>query len=222
MSILTSETRNVDSFQRISLHATGHLDIRPGDQQSLTIEAHPDVLTEISTEVRNGELVIRRRKYGLRSLFTPAGPINYYVTVTDLHAIHVSGAASVIAARLATEEMDLGISGAATLNIELVGQRLRATISGAGIAHLAGQVSDQNLSISGSGAIEAAELASETCRIGISGAGRATVNVSERLDATISGSGTVKYLGRPVLRQQISGAGRVRSIQIPEPVLQGG
>ena len=68
------------------------------------------------------------------------------------------------------------------------------------------------ISISGSGNIDALDLASQVAEIRISGSGSIRVNVQQNLDVRISGSGSVKYRGQPQISQSISGSGSVKSV----------
>ncbi len=210
MSDLVTETRDLGNFSQISLGGIGHLVIEPGDHESVTVEAQADLLPQIVTEVSDGRLDIRlKSRFIDRRWFNSIGPINYYVTVKDLDAISVSGAAKVTGSRLCAEHMDLHISGAAKAKLDLTVSELDTRISGAGKLVLAGDAGRQELTISGAGKYQAKELASREAQITISGTGKSTVDVSERLDVTISGCGKVEWLGEPTIRKRVSGVGKV-------------
>ena len=184
---VTSESRDVSGFDEVELVGIGNLSIQQTGSESLTVEAEEDVLPEIRTEVVDGRLIIGPEP---GTTLNTTGPINYTLTVEDLNALNLSGAGSIDAQDISTDN-------------------LAVTISGAGAVTAAGEAESQDVRISGVGSYQAGELESQEAQIDITGAGSAIVNVSDELDATISGSGAVQYIGDPTVNQDVSGAGRV-------------
>ncbi len=212
--VLNTEPRDVQDIKRIALSGIGNLIIEPGDQEALIVEADPELLANIITEVRDGTLVLQLKPPDFISWFKRRnlGPINYYLTVKEIDALDVSGAGKIEGSNLITERMKLSVSGAGKIKLGLQVDHLRTKISGAGKVQLAGKADDQRLSISGAGKYTAQELSSKECKVSISGAGKAQVNASEKLQVRISGAGKVAYLGAPTLSKSISGAGSVRHV----------
>ena len=64
----------------------------------------------------------------------------------------------------------------------------------------------------GSGDVDAGELACADAEVRISGQGNATLRVRDRLDVRVSGVGQVRYHGDPTVTQRISGAGSVTQV----------
>jgi hypothetical protein len=88
-----------------------------------------------------------------------------------------------------------------------------ARISGSGDLWLAGQTGREEITISGSGKVDATELDSDRAKIQISGSGSAKVKTRIELAVQISGSGKVSYLGDPrSITQKVSGAGRIEKL----------
>ena len=81
---------------------------------------------------------------------------------------------------------------------------------GSGRIKLAGQVDDLNVSVSGSGSFDGADLIARRVRVSVSGSGRVRANVAEELEAEVSGSGRIEYLGDPKVKSEVSGSGSVR------------
>ncbi len=212
MSNLVTETRDLSDFNRISLRGVGNLFIEPGDQESFRVEAGSDVLPYIVTKVQDGKLDIRLKRRIFMPLLRSMGSINYYVTVKELNALEVSGAGKVTGSRLCADRLDLRISGAGKVKLDIIVTELDTRISGAGNLCLAGEAVRQSLAISGAGNYSASELSSKEGRISISGSGKSTVQASDRLDVRISGAGKVAYMGDPEISKRISGAGKVKKI----------
>jgi hypothetical protein len=187
---LTEESRNVSGFEEVELRGVGNLSIEQTGSESLSVEAEEDVISKLETEVVNNRLII-----GLKPNTTirTTEPINYELTVEDLHALEVSGSANVEAQGIRTD-------------------RLAVTIGGAGSVKIGGEADEQEVSISGSGDYRAEDLESKEVKIAVMGAGSTIVNASEELDARISGVGSVEYTGDPTVRRDVSGVGRVSKL----------
>lgn len=207
-----SENRDVAGFDRVSLTGTGHLTIEPGDRESLRIEADSEMMADITTTVRDGKLTIGRRWGGLRSVFGSSRSPSFFLTVKELNAIAVAGAGKVTGSGLCADHLDLHVSGAADMDLDLRVTELITKVAGSGKLRLSGHAEKQKLVVSGTARYLAGELRSRECVVRIAGSGSGTVNVSEQLDVKIGGVGKVSYIGNPEVRQRISGVGSVKKI----------
>lgn len=184
---VTSESRDVRSFDEVELRGVGNLSIRQTGSESLTVEAEENVLPKIGTEVENDRLIIGPEP---NTSVQTNDPINYVLTVKDLHALKLSGAGNIDAEDIGTDKLGINISGS-------------------GAVQISGRADSQEVEISGAGAYRAEDLESKEAKIGVSGSGSAIVNASEALDAKVSGAGSVEYIGDPTIEKDVSGAGRV-------------
>ena len=80
---------------------------------------------------------------------------------------------------------------------DLVVNQLSAKITGSGDIDIAGQGNDANLSVLGSGDIDAYQFQSNTVQVSIMGSGDVKCNVQQSLKSDIMGSGSVYYKGNP-------------------------
>lgn len=207
---VATDNRSVSNFNAVTLAGFGELTITQGDSEALTIEAEDNFLPYITTEVRNNTLTI-----GFQSGVTPrpTKPLRFDLKLKTLNAFSLSGAGNVQADALKGDQLALTLSGAGNLdfkNVQATG--LTTTISGAGNANVAGQVTDQTVTLSGLGSYRAAELKSNTARVSVNGAGSATVWASESLNVSITGAGSVEYYGSPTLTKNITGVGTTKSL----------
>ncbi len=210
---ITSQTREVHQFDGVELRGTGTIHITQGPEPALVIEAEPDTLDKIVTDVEGNTLVIRFKWFDALLAFKGLGPIDIRVTTPNLRALRINGSGTVIGETpLATDRLFIGVSGSGKIAMELVAEELRANISGSGDLKLRGAVKRQEIQISGGGDIEAADLHTEDTDIQIAGSGRARLFATERLDVTISGSGKVEYAGGAAVSQRISGSGSITQL----------
>jgi hypothetical protein len=184
---VASESRDVSGFDEVELRGVGNLSIEQTGGESLTVEAEEDILPKLMTEVVNGRLIIGPEP---GTTVRADEQINYELTVENLNALEVSGAASVEADGIDTD-------------------RLAVTVGGAGTITTGGDADEQEVSVSGSGVYRAEDLESREAKISVAGAGSAVVNASEGLEADVSGAGSVEYVGDPTVERDVSGAGRI-------------
>lgn len=182
-----TEERQVRDFSAISLNGFGKLIIEQTGTESLSITADDNILPLITSEVRNGTLYLGFKE---ERMVNNVSDITFRVTINDLEAIDLSGAGSVEATNINTDQ-------------------LRITSSGAGDVNIAGTTEKQEVELSGVGRYNGEDLVSKEATVETSGAGNAVVQVSDSLDANISGAGSVTYIGDPQVKQVISGAGSV-------------
>jgi len=190
---VVSESRNVNGFDHLSFEGFGKMFISQGDEEALRIEAEDNILPLITTEVRNGTLFVAVKDLPVGSPIwgrniQPTKPVNFYLITTGLNQLDLSGAGIIEASDLDSDQLVVNISGAG----EII---------------LSGQVTSQDVILSGAGAYNAQRLESESVDLSISGAGGAMVWAKDHLDVTISGIGSVSYFGNPEIRQNISGLG---------------
>jgi hypothetical protein len=182
------ENRDVRGFTGVQLSSFGDLQIDQTGTESLSIEAAPDVLPLLTSEVSGGVLHL-----GLApgSTVKTTKPVIYHLTVATLDSITVAGAGDVTASNLQTD-------------------RLTVDIGGAGRISLAGTVGSQAVTISGTGSYDGENLQSDTADVTVDGAAKAVVRVSTRLNATVDGVGSIRYIGNPQVTQNIDGVGSVK------------
>ena len=111
---------------------------------------------------------------------------------------------------LKSEELEINLTGAGAIELELEAAKIKINLSGAGVIKLLGQTDLQEVKISGAGGFMASELISKECDITLSGLGGAEINASEKLNATITGVGGIVYSGNPkIIEKQVSGFGKI-------------
>lgn len=207
---VVTEQRQVSDFDEVALRGIGNLYLKQGDEESLTIEAEDNIIPAIRTEVHGRRLEIGHERGAWRNI-RPTKPLNFYLTVKELHEVELSGSGSIEAEMLRTDSLTVSISGSGDARIEQIeGDELATRISGSGSLRAAGRVTRQTITISGSGDYRADDLVTETCSVTVSGSGHADLRVAEKLDVVISGAGSIRYIGSPSIHKVVSGSGRIR------------
>jgi hypothetical protein len=202
------EVREIRDVREVSLEGVGTLIIEQGDTESLTIEAEPKVLERIATEVQEGRLTIQPDRS-----FNTREPITYFLTITQLSGIELSGAGRVEAAQLSADQLRINGNGAGAVVIDgLTANTLDVTAAGNVQAELAGTVDSQTVSVSDAAQYAAANLDSRVASVTASGASQVTVSVTESLEAHVSGAAQVEYIGDPAVTEDLSGVGSLSNV----------
>lgn len=204
------ESRDVGSFDEISLGTHADLYLTIGSKTSVELVGDEDDIDEIETEVVNGSLRIRNEsRWGWN---WSSDKVKIYITVPEIKAISVSGSGNIYGeSTIKADDLELSISGSGNIELDIEATEASMTISGSGNAELEGSVKDLTLRISGSGSIEAESLRAEDAEVRISGSGSVEIYASESLEARIAGSGSVYYYGDPKqVDSSSAGSGKVK------------
>lgn len=203
------QKREVKNFTALSVSNAFEVEISVGSTESLEIEAEDRYINDIVTEVRGGTLVIRMNdsRDNRRMRETP----KVFLTVKSLDRINTSGAAAIKTRDiLKGRKLDLELSGASVLNIEMEVEQLYIEASGACVIKVEGEAKEQVVKTSGATVYSAYDLESENADIRVSGAGSANVYVTGKLDVHASGASSVRYKGGASVSLDSSGASSIR------------
>lgn len=182
-----TETRSVSGFSRVALDGVGRLTITQTGVESLSITADDNILPYIDSTV-TGDTLHLGPKPGVAVV--NVARLDYRLTVKNLSALSVSGAAAVAASGINTTSLTVSLGGAGDFTV-------------------AGRADSQDVELSGAASYKARDFATKSATVRVSGAGSATVAVSDRLDAHITGVGSITYYGNPNVIRDISGVGTI-------------
>jgi hypothetical protein len=209
---IISEERTVSNFRDLEVHGAFDVYLSQGDLKPVRIETDENLVPYVEIIQEGDKLVLRNRdNYNL----DPSKKLIVHVMAPVYENIEVSGASNVIGQNKINndEDLDLDISGAGDIKLEVDAPDIDIKISGSGKAILEGETRKLDLKISGAGSARCFKLLSEITSVDISGAGNAEVFASDQLDAHVSGAGNVKYKGgAKKIKQEVSGAGTVKAV----------
>lgn len=191
--VCKTETRELDSFDKISLMETGTINVTFGPTQSVSVTTDDNLLQVIETTVENGELKI----HPTISINPKIYPV-FDIVLPELAAVEIAGSASVNVVNLDAESFDLELNGACA-------------------AIMSGTV--QNLSVELNGACRAKlkQLESVDATVEINGTGSAEVFASQSIDASASGFATITCYGNPPdVKKEANGVSKVEIVDLVE------
>jgi len=220
-TMFASETRKVCGFEQVSLHSQheNEITIVQGEEEGLTIEAPPEILRRISSQVHQGRLRIElegslsEKISDALSTSLSRPRIKYHLAVKELRELELYAIATVEAPQLSSPQFTLRIKGIVDINIgRLTAERLSIDFNGPGRVKIAGTVVEQDVEVLGPGQYLAPNLASCRARLLLHGMGQARVWVEDLLEAEVRGPGGVTYSGHPKVKQHTSPIGFVTRV----------
>ncbi len=209
---ITTESRQVGSFSGVNVSSDIDVYIKQDSIASVKIETDENLLEFVHITIDDGILEIEEEDgFNLRS----AKGIKVYVSGPSFKSFEVSGASNIYGENKITgnNEIDIQISGAGSLKMELNAPAIRAELSGASHLGLKGETKNLRLDGSGASSIDCFDLMSEETQVDLSGASNADVYASVKLVANVSGASDVKYIGNAAVTQDVSGAGSVKKVK---------
>lgn len=206
-----TETRAVEGVRAVELSTSGDLTIEHGDEPSLTVTAGEDVLPRLTSEVRDGVLLLGTEGGGGWG-WGGTGPIQYHLVVSELDAVAVRGSGDVDARAVPGPRLAVSVQGSGDVRVDDVdAEAVLVDIAGSGDVRLAGRTQAQRVVVEGSGEYSADDLLSQEVDVTVRGSGDVAVDVSRRLVASVSGSGSVTHTGGAQVSADVQGSGDVRA-----------
>jgi hypothetical protein len=134
--------------------------------------------------------------------------LSIILNVRTLKRLGLSGAASCqIQNTLICENLKIRMSGASELRGHIEAKNIDALLSGASKLDITGQCATLDLTLSGASDIRGYGFACDDLDANFSGASSGNLTVNNTLRATLSGASSLYYDGNPtILRQNLSGA----------------
>lgn len=204
--ILKSEPRVLPAFNGIDLRCSANVIVAQGDKQEVRVEADDNLLSKITTDVKNDELVI---DFALD--FRSKKGVNIYIVVPALCLVELTGSGTITSTgTFNCDFLNLRLAGSGLIKGRFDAKSLKVSLAGSGEVSLSGSVAESDLRISGSGNINARDLKMLSSVVTITGSGTSEIDVVNNLRVDISGSGNVYYVTEPAsLKTRITGSGAV-------------
>ncbi|MGJ9418854.1 head GIN domain-containing protein [Massilia sp. CMS3.1] len=206
---IVKQVRQVGNFNGLSLGLAGHVELRIGNTEGVTIEADDNLLPLIETVVEDGMLKIRANR---RNLNLKSASIRVVVQARSIERLALGGSGSIDADALRARKLDIDLGGSGSIKLKGVeSDAMAVSLGGSGDLQAArGTIGELTVSIGGSGDVDLGRVQANSASVTIAGSGEATVWPRNALSATIAGSGDVNYYGDPQVSKSTIGSGGVR------------
>ncbi len=203
---VVTEERDIGDFTGLKVSSGIDVVIRQGKEISLKLEADDNLHEVIITEVDGNTLKIYTRK-NIRK----ARSKKVFLVYEDLNTIRISSAGDVTGENtLHTDTLDIDLSSAGDLNLEVQAEKINCDISSSGDARLSGSTEVLVASLSSAGDLHAYELNTKKTEVSCSSAGDARVYATEEFNLRSSSAGSIYYKGDGrVVNSHTSSAGSI-------------
>lgn len=224
----TTKQFGITGFTEIQIGDAFRLEIIPSDTFSIAITAGDKVMEKLDVHKSGETLVIDIEGLWFNFHQSPEAVI----TMPVLEGLDMSGATRGIVRGFNSDiDLDLNLSGASSLEMDmetgrcemdisgasrvtgsLVAGNIDMDVSGASNVDLDGSGGDIQMSVSGASRFEMAGFQVEDADVGLSGASSGSLDIYGTLDAALSGASRFTYSGEPSLGDfNITGGSSINS-----------
>ncbi|RAI88408.1 head GIN domain-containing protein [Algoriphagus yeomjeoni] len=190
-----TETRTPGKFTGVSSEGSWDVIITIGDIDQVKLVSKGFDLSEVITEVDNGNLEIE-----LKDDDDDNRDFTVYVTIKKLETLGLAGSGNImVRSDVYADEFSIGQAGSGNVELEMLQTKsLNVGMSGTGDVVISkGKASDVNIGQVGSGDFKGIDLLCGDIKIGKAGSGDIHVGVEGELTVGSVGSGNVYYSGTP-------------------------
>ena len=204
---VVEEERDVAGFTGVHVSTGIDVYLTEGADFKVTVEADENLLEVILTELKGDMLVVKTDRVNIRR----ARSKKVHVTLPELTELKISSAGDCQGQSTFTcQDLQLGISSAGDLSLEVEADRITVDISSSGDARIAGSTDVLDVSLSSAGDLHAYDLIARKVDVNVSSAGDARVHATEEISMTASSAGNIYYRGDArVLHSRSSSAGDI-------------
>ncbi len=201
------ETRDISGFTGVLVSSGIDVFLSEGDQFEVRVVADENLMDVIETSLNGRMLEVGTERVNIRN----AKSKKVYVTLPELTSLKISSAGDCKGQTLFhCDDLELGVSSAGDLTLDVEANRIDLGISSSGDAKLAGKADVFNASLSSAGDLHAFDLEAGKVKVDVSSAGDARVYATDEISMSASSAGNIHYRGdAQVIRSSKSSAGDI-------------
>lgn len=219
-SQVTKKTLELPEFKSIYVNSGYTVYLKQTNKQEVSVEALADIYAVTEIKVEDGILMInveRKPEDPNKSLWAKIDDIKVnptmkvYVSMKDIRSLQVNGKGKIVSENsIASDDLELGVTGSGSLDIDVKGRKLTTEISGSGSISIKGYATSNKIRLSGSGNLNAFNCELENADVKVGGNGTAEITVSDNLEAYVMGAGAIKHKGNTKkLTKKVYGSGAI-------------
>lgn len=204
---VVEETRDISGFTSVKLSSGIDVLLSEGDHFEVRVEADENLIDVIETTLIGKTLEVGTENVNIRN----AKSKKVHVTLPELSSLKISSAGDCKGLTLFhCDDLELGISSAGDLTLEVEARRIDLGISSSGDAKLAGKADVFYASLSSAGDLSAFDLIAGEVKVDVSSAGDARVYATDEISMSASSVGNIYYKGdAQVIRSSKFSAGDI-------------
>jgi ribosomal protein S17 len=205
----STDNRKVSDFTKIEISGGYKVVLKQDSSLSVSVTVDDNLQKYVKTTVSGSTLRIEND-----GNICASGDAVVIVGVRNLEKIDGSGAVEIRSdGKLVTKDLDIDLSGAGKLNLDLDAANVHTEGSGATELTFKGQATSHSIELSGTGNVEALDFIVGSYNIETSGASESRINVLKSLIVKTSGASNIQYKGNPTtVKNHESGASTIKKI----------
>ncbi len=193
------ETRNLSSFDELSVSAGIKATLVKSSTNKIEIEVEGIELDKVITEVDGDRLEVKIKSNWFGS-WGRNRKVEVVISYSEaLNYISVSSGASLNSEEVVrtASKLDINSSSGAYSKLRIDGSEISVDVSSGASIHLQGSTSDLDVDVSSGSTFKGYDLKAESVTVEVSSGGSAQVYASKSLNADVSSGGSVRYKGNP-------------------------
>lgn len=192
----TKEKREIsDDYAKVKVTGNFDVSLLPGETGAITLEGEENLVSLITTEVKDGTLNIDT---GSKFLVPSRNrKITVKVPVNQLTEVSLKGSGTIQVKNTVKNNLKVLVDGSGLINLAVNSQNVQACVLGSGEIKIDGKADNFECKVVGSGSVKAYGLNSPNVTALVSGAGDVQAYSSQKLKGRISGSGNIAFAGEP-------------------------
>lgn len=192
------QKRQITGFHGVSVTSGIDLYLTQKNVEEVAVEAEPEDISKIITEVEGGILKIYIKEKSWFNMNWKSKPRKVYVSFKNLDKIDASAGSDVVSEnRFKLDKLNLDASSGSDVRLDLEANELSVGSSSGSDISLKGSANSIQVDASSGSDIDASELRARNCNASVSSGSDIKVNVTENLDANASSGGDITYSGNP-------------------------
>jgi len=201
---------NFTSFEKIDVSGAIKLVLKQDSSYTVTVATDSNLMDYVILEQKGSKLNISVKKSsycGTDSIVVEAG-------IGKLSEITAAGAVKAISTgRINAGDLKLNFSGSTEAILDINASKVTSILDGVGKMKLSGQAGSHQLSIIGTGDIDAFDFTVGNYNIEITGNAKANINVLNELNIKTEGASDIHYKGNPKkVNEKKSGAATLEKV----------
>jgi hypothetical protein len=207
---IVTERRSIEPFTETIIYDNANIIIVQDSLTYIEVEAGKNLLPLITTEIRDGKLVIENNNKcnWVRDFSVP---VNVYVHVPALRGLDTFGSGKISTQNTLTVDVfEINSRNTASIQLNIIANEIYSKQHAAfGDNTISGSAGSLFVYNTGQGFCDCSQLTVNDATVISSTTGQTYVNACDDLHAEISYSGNVYYKGAPVISSVITGTGKL-------------
>ncbi len=203
-----TEDRKVGAFTKLNFSGAYKVVLKQGPA-SVKVTADDNLLKVVQTDVSGDEL-----KISTKGEVCGKTAMTVYISNPDFQGVKSSGALDLTSeGKLNLKDFEMEFAGASKVTLDLNAANMKTLTSGTADINLTGQATENMVTMSGAGNLNAVDFVVANYRVETSGLSKCKINVLTELTVNVTGAGSLEYKGNPTkINNQHSGLTSIKKI----------